>query len=88
MSFDFFYFYNLFIEIAKGYDSEICLQYGGFTLFEITVQATVKMWTVVKDHVYENPFLVERLHSELVDTFLYMTSAIGYLLLFPPYVSV
>ena len=84
---NYFYFNNLFNEIAKCCDVEFCFEYGGFTLFKIIVQATVKMWTVVKDQVYKNPFLVDRLYCELVDTFLYMTSAVVYLNLYQPYVN-
>ena len=84
---NFWYFGNVFKEIAKDGNSHFFFEYGGFTLFKIIVQATIKMWTVVKDHVYKNPFLVDRLYSELVDTFLYMTCAIGYLKSYQPYVG-
>ena len=87
VSLNFWYFKNLLNEIIQGCDLVFFFEYGGFTVFKIIAQATIKKWTVVKDHVYENPFLVDGLYSELVDTFLYMTSAIGFLFLAQPYVS-
>ena len=84
---NFLYFNNLFNEIAKYNDTAIFFEYGGFTVFKIIAQATINMWTFVKHNVYTNPFLIDRHYSELVDTFLYMTSAIRYFILFPPYLG-
>ena len=79
---NFYYFNKLFNEFAKDKNSEFFFEYGGFTLFKMIVRATLKMWIIVKEHVFINPYLIDGGYTDLVDTALFMISAIRYCNLF------